>query len=50
MDAGIPEEPPEVVAWNKARIRKRIELVSAIAAGIGFSIMFSVFVSILTKQ
>jgi hypothetical protein len=41
-------ESPDVIAWNRARVRHQIELACAIAAGLAFIAMFAVFYSILT--
>jgi hypothetical protein len=43
----VPENP-DVAAWNKARTRNRLELASAIAAGLFITAMFAVFARILT--
>jgi hypothetical protein len=42
----VPENC-DVVAWNRARRRNRLELASAIAAGLFISAMFAVFARIL---
>ena len=42
----VPENP-DVVAWNRARTRNRLELVSAIAAGLFITGLFAVFARIL---
>jgi hypothetical protein len=44
----VPESN-DVVAWNKARIRHRLELASAIVAGLFITAMFAVFARILTS-
>jgi hypothetical protein len=41
-------ESPDVIAWNRARFRKNIELACAVVAGLGIIAMFAVFYSILT--
>lgn len=43
----VPQSP-DVVAWNKARTRHRLELASAIAAGLFITAMFAFFARILT--
>jgi hypothetical protein len=39
----------DVIAWNRARFRKTVELICAITAGLGLTAMFVVFYSILTR-
>lgn len=41
-------ESPDVIAWNRARVRQNIELACAVVAGLGIIAMFAVFYSILT--
>jgi hypothetical protein len=41
-------ESPDVIAWNRARVRQNIELACAVAAGLAFIAMFAAFYSILT--
>jgi hypothetical protein len=46
----VVNEVPEnydVAAWNRARKRNRVELVSAIAAGLFITALFAVFARIL---
>ena len=38
---------PDVVAWNRARTRNRLELLSAIAAGLFITGLFFAFARIL---
>jgi hypothetical protein len=45
----LPPDHPEVVAWNRAKRRRKIELATVIAAGVAVSVMFGVFCSILTS-
>jgi hypothetical protein len=40
---------PDMIAWNRARLRRVLELVCAITAGLGLMTMFVVFYSILTR-
>jgi hypothetical protein len=40
---------PDVLAWNRARLRHTLELVCAITAGLALTAMFVVFYSILTN-
>jgi hypothetical protein len=42
-------ESADVIAWNRARLRKTLELVCAITAGLGLTVMFAIFSSILTR-
>ena len=42
-------ESADVIAWNRARFRKIVELACAIAAGLAITVMFVVFSSILTR-
>lgn len=42
-------ESADVIAWNRARFRKTVELACAIAAGLAIAVMFVVFSSILTR-
>jgi hypothetical protein len=44
----IPDSP-DVIAWNRARFRKMVELGCAIAAGLALTAMFAIFSSILTR-
>jgi hypothetical protein len=47
MDAAPPDSY-DTVAWNRARRRNRLELASAIAAGLFITALFVVFARILT--
>jgi hypothetical protein len=42
-------ESPDMIAWNRARFRKIVELACAITAGLALTVMFVVFSSILTR-
>jgi hypothetical protein len=42
-------ESADMIAWNRARSRRTVELVCAIAAGLAITVMFVVFSSILTR-
>jgi hypothetical protein len=44
----IPDSP-DMVAWNRARFRRSVELALAITAGIAFTAMFAIFYRILTS-
>jgi hypothetical protein len=42
-------ESPDTIAWNKAKMRRSVELALAITAGLVLSAMLAVFYSILTR-